>query len=163
MNLFNWKKKEIISERKVFAVQDGQVRPIDDVSDPVFVQKILGDGVVIQPTGGTVVSPVNGRIIFIAETHHAYSIRTTNGLELLIHIGIDTVELKGEGFNNHVTLNQKVDVGTVLCEIDLDLLKDKGYQSDIVIIVTNQADLKTPIRFNTGMLAESMKTCIMEY
>ena len=152
-------KKEVIG--KIFAAQSGTVIPITQVHDEVFAQKVLGDGVAIKPETGTVVSPVTGEVVTVAETLHAYGIKTPDGLEVLVHIGVNTVELNGEGFQGMVKLGDNIKVGTPLCEVNLDLLKKKGYDTDIVIIVTN---LKPEtLTAHTGIKAEAGQTCVLEY
>lgn len=150
-------------EGKIFAVQSGLVIPITKVNDDVFAQKMLGDGVAIRPESGTIVSPVNGRIINIADTFHAYGLQTEDGLEILVHIGIDTVALKGKGFQNHVRTAEEVKVGTPLCTVDLPFLKQNGYDTDIIVLVTNLAECDNPLIIHTGLVAKVQQTCIMEY
>ncbi|MBE6828836.1 PTS sugar transporter subunit IIA [Caproiciproducens sp. R1] len=165
--LFNLKKqttkKDNHAEGKIFAVQSGLVIPITEVNDDVFAQKMLGDGVAIRPESGIIVSPVNGRIINIADTFHAYGLQTEDGLEILVHIGIDTVDLNGKGFRNHVRIDEKVTVGTPLCTVDLSLLKQNGYDTDIIVLVTGPTECDDPLIIHTGVTAKAQQTCIMEY
>ncbi len=161
-------KKQITKENhddtgKIFAVQNGQVIPITEVNDDVFAQKMLGDGVAIKPESGIIVSPVNGRIISIVDTFHAYGLQTTDGLEILVHIGIDTVALNGRGFQNHVQIDEEVKVGTPLCTVDLPFLKQNGYETDIIILVTDLTECDGPLIIHTGLVAKAQQTCIMEY
>ena len=165
--LFNLKKQTTTKdnhdiEGKIFAVQSGLVIPITEVNDDVFAQKMLGDGVAIRPESGIIVSPVNGRIINIADTFHAYGLQTEDGLEILVHIGIDTVDLNGKGFQNHVRIDEKVKVGTPLCTVDLSLLKQNGCDTDIIILITNP-ECGDPLITHTGVVAKAQQTCIMEY
>ena len=148
---------------KILAVESGKVIPISEVHDEVFAQKLQGDGVAIKPEDGLIVSPVNGRIINVAETYHAYGIQTYDGLEILIHIGLNTVELKGKCFNNHVQINDNVKVGTPLCDVDLSELKRRGYDTTIIIIITNITECKVPIVLHTGIDAKAALTCVIEY
>lgn len=153
------RKKE--ASGRIFAAQSGMVVPVTEVHDEVFSQKVLGDGVAIRPESGTVVSPVAGEVVTVAETRHAYGIKTPDGLEVLVHIGVNTVELNGEGFQELVRQGEKLKAGAPLCEVDLDLLKRKGYDTDIVILVTNlEPDALTAY---TGMEAQAGRTCILEY
>ncbi|MCI1966491.1 MAG: PTS glucose transporter subunit IIA [Oscillospiraceae bacterium] len=147
----------------IFAVQSGAVVPVTEVSDEVFAKKILGDGVAIKPEAGTVVSPVAGTVISVADTYHAYGIKMPDGVEVLVHIGVNTVELKGKGFQSHVKVNDKVRVGTLLCDVNLSLLTKSGYDTDIVLLVTNPADGRQPITVHTGMKGKKAETCVIEY
>lgn len=115
----------------------GRVIPIDEVPDPVFAGRVLGDGVGIVPTDGILLAPADGTVVQVAETLHAVGIETADGLELLIHLGIDTVKLGGEGFRSLVQVGQKVKRGEQLLEMDLALLRSKGYETTSVFIVTN--------------------------
>ncbi|EFR91237.1 glucose-specific phosphotransferase enzyme IIA component, partial [Listeria innocua FSL S4-378] len=95
----------------VFAHVTGQLIALEDVPDPVFNQKMMGEGIAIKPESGTIVAPVDGKIIQLAETKHAFGIRTDMGQEILVHIGLETVSLNGEGFNVLVNVGDKVKVG----------------------------------------------------
>ena len=101
----------------------GNVVKIEDVPDQVFSQKMIGDGIGIEPTEGIVVAPMDGEIVQIFPTNHAVGIRDKNGLEILIHIGMETVAMQGEGFTGHVTQGDKVKAGDKLVSFDLDLVK----------------------------------------
>ena len=102
---------------------NGKVVKIDEVPDSVFADKILGDGVAIIPDDGKFVSPVEGEIVSIADSLHAIGIETVDGVELIIHIGLDTVKLEGKGFSVHVNVGDKVKKGDDLVDVDLDVLK----------------------------------------
>lgn len=107
----------------LFAHVTGQVIALEDVPDPVFNQKMMGEGIAIKPETGTIVAPIDGKIIQLAETKHAFGIRTDMGQEILVHIGLETVSLNGEGFNVLVSVGDKVKVGDPIVEADLILLK----------------------------------------
>lgn len=145
----------------IFATQNGKAVPITEVPDPVFSDKILGDGVAVLPTSSTVVSPAAGKVINVADTYHAYGIETADGLELLIHVGINTVEMKGKGFDNHVQVGDKVEVGTPLCDVDWNMVKEAGYESWTPILVTNMEAVKN-LSVTTGE-CEAGKTCVIQY
>lgn len=111
-------KKEI----KVLSPMQGKVIPIESVPDDTFADKIMGDGVAVLPTDDIVRAPADGTISFVAETNHAFGISTKSGLELLIHIGIDTVKLDGKGFELMVSEEQEVKVGDPVLKMDLEYL-----------------------------------------
>ena len=119
--LFSVNKNETLGT--LFAPVNGRGIPQSKIPDEVFATGILGEGFGIIPSSGDVASPVNGTVIDVTPTLHAYSILSDDGAEILIHIGIDTVELKGNGFKNLVKTGDKISVGTPLAEVDLDLLK----------------------------------------
>ena len=129
-------------EKYLLAVQTGKVISIRKVPDEVFSEKILGDGVAIIPSEDDVVSPVDGEIVQIAETGHAFCIRSEDGVDILIHIGIDTVNLKGEGFESFVSVGQKVKAGDKMGKANIKLIKEKGYPIHTAVVITNMNDLK---------------------
>ncbi len=124
-------------EHSIVAVCDGTVIPLDNVSDEVFSTKVLGDGCAIVPKSNIIRSPGEGEIISVADTGHAYCIGLVNGPEVLVHIGIDTVELKGEGFTPRVKEGEKVYPGAVIAEADFEFIKSKGYDTTVITIITN--------------------------
>lgn len=131
---FNLFKK---AKTSVLACTDGKVVPISEVSDPVFSQKMMGDGFAVIPSSTTVCSPVNGKISMIFDTNHAFGLTMSNGLEVLVHIGIDTVNEKGAGFKRIAAINDTVKAGDPIIEIDLEALKAKGYDMATMVIFTN--------------------------
>ncbi|MEG1441128.1 MAG: PTS glucose transporter subunit IIA [Oscillospiraceae bacterium] len=139
--IFN-KNKEL-SEFQIYAPISGTSIRIGDVPDPVFAEKMLGDGVAIIPTDGHFVSPVTGVITQVADTLHAYGIKTDDGLEVLVHIGIDTVNLAGSGFTAARKVGDRVAVGDPLAIVDLELIKSKGYDIHTPIVITNIGILKS--------------------
>lgn len=155
-----FKKK---SPSKIFAPLGGKAAPVSETPDPVFADKILGDGIVIKPDCGNnmVVSPVNGKIITAAETLHAFGIETDDGIELLLHIGINSVGLKGQGFENLVKPGDIVKVGTPICRVDWNKLKEKGCPSDTPLVVTN-GDRAGKLNIYTGAVVAG-ESCVMEY
>jgi beta-glucoside PTS system EIICBA component len=119
----------------------GHVVGLDDVEDPVFSSRALGEGVGIEPADGRVVAPVDGELITVADTGHAFGIRTADGIEVLIHIGIDTVQMKGEGFDVRVERGQKVSVGDLLAEVDFDAVRAAKHPTVTLMTVINTAEL----------------------
>lgn len=159
---FKKRKRDQVKTGKVWSVQDGKVIPVTEVHDEAFSSKILGDGVAVQPEGGTVLSPVNGKIINIASTYHAYGIQADDGTEILVHIGVDTVKLNGKGFENLVKVNEEVKAGTPLCNVDLPYIRENGCDTDIIILLTDPTSCGNPV-YHTGITATAGKTCVIEY
>lgn len=132
----------------------GVIIPISEVPDQVFSQKMMGDGFAVKPTAGKVVAPVNGKVLNIFPTKHAIGLQAENGLELLIHIGIDTVKLKGEGFTQRVEEGQEVKQGDVLMEVDLDFIAQNAASTITPIIFTNLQEGQS-VEVKTGQVNEN--------
>lgn len=115
----------------------GHVITLDDTGDPVFASRALGEGVGIEPTASTVVAPVSGVLQTVAETGHAFGIKTDDGIEVLVHVGIDTVKMNGEGFAVAVKANQHVHTGDLLVTVDFDKVKEAGYSTTTLMTVLN--------------------------
>ena len=124
-------------ENKLLAVADGNAVSLSEVPDQAFASGLLGTGFAIEPTFGKILSPINGTLQAISESRHAYTIQSEDGLDVLVHIGIDTVELKGEGFVCHPCVGDTLRAGDPLATVDLDLLKKKGYPTVIPVLITN--------------------------
>lgn len=135
-NLF--KKRSL----EVFAPAKGEIIQLDKVPDPVFSEKMMGEGVAIIPSEGRIHAPIEGTIILVAETKHAVGIRSHDGTEILIHIGLETVSLNGEGFKVHVKAGDSVSIGQLLIEVDLTYIKKNAKSTITPIIVTNSHDRK---------------------
>ena len=114
------------TSQQILAPMNGRAVPLEQVPDPVFSDKVLGAGLAIRPTDGKVYSPVDGTVSSIAETLHAYGFSSDDGLDVLIHVGLDTVTLKGEGFRLHVRAGDRVKAGDLVAEADLALLQERG-------------------------------------
>ncbi|MGD8192512.1 PTS sugar transporter subunit IIA [Brevibacillus ginsengisoli] len=127
------KEKEIT----VFAPLSGEARSLEQVPDPMFAQKVIGDGVAIQPSEGILVAPAKGKIVHVATTLHAIGLVTDEGLEILCHIGIDTVKMDGQGFTSYVKAGDTVNLGDKLISFDLQLIESAGYATITPIIITN--------------------------
>ena len=127
--------------KTVLAPIRGKVLAQADIPDETFAQGILGPGCGIEPTGKTVYAPFDGTVTQIATTLHAVGITSNDGIELLIHVGMDTVDMKGQGFTVLVKENQKVTAGTPLLKVDLDAIRAAGHPTATAIIVTNGDDM----------------------
>ena len=144
---------------KLLAPLTGKLMPLDQVPDDVFAQKVLGDGIAIVPENGKIFSPVDGEVTTVAETLHAYGFATEDGLEILVHVGLDSVALKGEGFKSHVQPGDKVKAGDLVAEVDLELLKSKNVPSVTPVIVCCGAEDQT-LTFASGN-AKAGKTAVI--
>lgn len=138
---------------EVYSVADGQVVALEQVKDPVFAQKMMGDGFAVEPANGNIVSPVSGTVSSIFPTKHAFGIVTEAGLEVLVHIGLDTVSLEGKPFTVHVAEGQKVAAGDLLVTADLDAIRAAGRETSIVVVFTNGDAIKSVKLEKTGSLA----------
>jgi sugar PTS system EIIA component len=130
-------KKEVKKEETIVAPLTGKIVSIEEVPDPTFSQKMMGDGIAIEPTEGVVVSPVEGEIVQFFHTKHAIGIQSESGAEILIHVGLETVNMNGEGFEGHVNVGDKVKAGDKLLTFDLDLIKEKAANTVTPIVITN--------------------------
>lgn len=126
----------------IYAPLNGKAIPLESVSDPIFAGKVLGDGMAIEPDNDVLVSPVNGKVQMVSDTLHAIGICSDLGVELLLHIGIDTVQLNGMHFKADVKAGQKVTKGQKLIEFDSKVIVEKGYSLTTMIIVTNYDQYK---------------------
>ena len=137
----------------VYSVADGQVISLEQVEDPVFAQKMMGDGFAVEPANGNIVSPVTGTVSSIFPTKHALGLVTDSGLEVLVHIGLDTVSLEGKPFTVHVAEGQKVAAGDLLVTADLDAIRAAGRETSTVVVFTNAEAIKSVKLEQTGSLA----------
>ena len=138
---------------EVYSVADGQVIALEQVKDPVFAQKMMGDGFAVEPANGNIVSPVTGTVSSIFPTKHALGLVTDSGLEVLVHIGLDTVSLEGKPFTVHVSEGQKVAAGDLLVTADLDAIRAAGRETSTVVVFTNGDAIKSVKLEQTGSLA----------
>lgn len=122
---------------KTYAPADGTIVELEEVSDPVFSGKLMGDGYALRPTANDIYAPVAGEVVMVANTNHAIGIKTEEGLEVLVHMGIDTVALEGQGFGLLVKEGDKITKDSHIAVMDLDFIKENGKQTDIMVIVTN--------------------------
>ncbi|MGX6444548.1 PTS sugar transporter subunit IIA [Neobacillus sp. K501] len=154
-NLFKKKPLQIISP------VTGAVIPLSEVPDPVFSQKMMGEGLAIMPSGGTIHSPVNGTIMLVADTKHAVGIKAEDGTEILIHVGLETVALNGMGFTAEVKEGEKVSAGQLLLEVDWDYIRNNAKSIVTPIIITNSDDGKKQFAMTEEVEAIQGKTVII--
>ena len=147
---------------EVHSVADGEVINIEDVKDPVFSQKMMGDGFAVEPENGHIVSPVAGKVTSVFPTKHALGLVTDNGLEVLVHIGLDTVSLEGKPFEVKVTEGQTVAAGDLLVEADLDAIREAGRETSTIVVFTNADAIKSVKVEHTGKLAANAPVATVE-
>ena len=153
-----FKKKQ--KSYEMAATADGKVIPMTDASDPVFSSCELGGGVVIRPTGTVVVAPADGRVTATMEgSNHAIGMELEGGLEILIHIGVDTVSLKGEGFTALVKSGDTVKKGTELIRFEREALEAKGFCMEVMQIVMD-GEKSSGVQYHTGMDAQAGETVV---
>jgi len=155
LSFFNKQKQEIL------APVDGDVVSVSCISDAVFADKVIGDGVAIIPSNGRIVAPVTGTIVTVADTLHAIGIQNSDGLDILIHIGMDTVELNGQPFKLFVKKGDKVKTGQILCKVDLNKIKEAGHGIETPVIITNMDQVEN-IRICEGR-AKAGETVVLSY
>lgn len=159
------KKKDTETENKTFkllAAISGTTIPLSQVPDPVFAEKMAGDGIAINPTGDLVVAPADGELTLVFNTKHAFALTLDNGIELLVHVGIDTVSLKGEGFEQLVEAGTRVKAGTPILKIDTEFINQKGFSLITPILITNMDSIKSITPFeNIDTIAG--ETLVVEY
>ncbi|MGL9747125.1 glucose PTS transporter subunit IIA [Enterococcus sp. DIV0170] len=143
-------------ETTVFtSVANGSVHPLEEAADPVFADKMMGEGYFVEPTDGAIFTPVAGKISTIFPTKHAIGITTASGLEVLLHMGINTVELDGKPFEVLVKEGQNVTPETQLASVDLSAIKEAGKGTSMMVLITNMNDVETHVLEKTGAVSAS--------
>ncbi|PHO08028.1 PTS sugar transporter [Thermoanaerobacterium thermosaccharolyticum] len=137
-NIFKKNCKKLLIKAPV----DGDIVDIVEVPDEVFAQKLVGDGVAVNPKSDIFVSPANGVITTVFPTKHAIGIKTLDGIEIMIHVGVDTVKLNGEGFTTFINEGDKVKIGDKLLQINMTIVKSKAKSLISPIIITNMGKIK---------------------
>lgn len=135
-NMFGGKKEP----EKVLSPVAGKAVPLSEVSDPVFSQEVLGKGIAVIPSDGNFLAPISGEVIVMFDTGHAVSIRGDNGAEIIVHIGLDTVQLKGQHFTIHAKRGDRVQAGDLLITADLEKIRAAGYDVITPVIICNTPD-----------------------
>lgn len=152
VNLFK-NQKEI----QVYAPVNGKICDISKVKDPMFAEKMLGDGCAILAEDGLIGSPCDGVVTMIANTSHAFGITTKQGIELLVHVGLDTVNLQGKGFQCLAKVKQKVKANDPILKVDMSYMKEQGMDMTIPIIVINPNGYQLEKKFQQGKVGASTK------
>lgn len=156
------KKKNENNNLTLIAPITGTSMPLSEVPDPVFAEKMAGDGLAINPTGDTIVAPADGELTLVFNTKHAFAMTLENGIELLVHIGIDTVSLNGEGFEQLAEQGTKVKAGTPIIKINPEVIKAKGLSLITPVLITNP-DVLTSIKCVEGVNTVAGETTVVEY
>lgn len=145
----------------IYAPMSGHVVTIGDVDEPIFAGKVVGDGVAIVPSSGEVLAPIAGTVSFIGEQKHTYGIVGFDGVEILIHLGIDTVKLNGTGFIPYVKVGERVEVGTRLCQMDLELLRARQFDiTSPVVITSGSMDKIKRLTLRSGQALAGQTVCM---
>ena len=140
---------------KIYSPCLGVVKHLENVNDVAFAQKLIGDGIAVVPKEGNIVSPIDGEVAMVFPTGHAIGLKTDEGVEILIHVGIDTVELDGKGFKAFVKQGDKVKVGDKLLKVNLEEVINEGYELDTMILVTDIANYKKVVQVPEEKVSES--------
>ena len=135
---FAHQETKIVAPVEIVSPLAGQVKELSQATDPVFSSGVMGQGLVIEPSEGELVSPVNGTVTVLFPTKHAVGIVSDEGVEMLMHIGMDTVGLDGKGFEAHIAQGDHVTIGQKLISFDMDVLKAAGLVTETPVIITNQ-------------------------
>lgn len=159
-NKVETKEETTLKDETISSPATGEMIALEDVNDPIFSSKAMGEGVAFKLTDGHIYSPVDGEVIMAAKTGHAVGLKSNNGAEILIHIGMDTVNMNGEGFNVLVKEGQKVSVGDLLVEADLEAIEKAGYDNVTPVIITNTTEYKEIVPASYG--AKTAKEEIIE-
>ncbi|OZU87707.1 PTS glucose transporter subunit IIA [Virgibacillus indicus] len=163
---FNFfKKSKQSSKMEIIAPVNGEIVQLEEVPDPVFSEKMMGEGIAIMPTDGKFQSPVNGKVVQVPDTKHAVGIETEDGIEILMHIGLDTVELKGEGFKSLVKTGDQITVGQVLIEAELEYIREHAKSIVTPIVITNSMNSNkkyTMTEEKTGISGETVLITVSE-
>lgn len=146
-NLENVVEESESQTDKIYSPIQGQIIPITEVNDPVFSSKMMGEGFAVLPTDGAIQAPFNGTIKMIAPTKHAIGIITEDGLEVLLHIGIDTVELNGEPYDLTIKVGDTIQQGQIMGSVDLNMIVEKGKDTTVMVIITNSKEAITGLDY----------------
>lgn len=153
MGLFDFlkgKNEKVDPTVTLYSPVNGEVVGIEEVADPVFSQKMMGDGFGVVPTDGNIYSPASGKVVSVFPTQHAVGLELDNGIEVLVHIGIDTVELEGGPFTTTVKEGDQVTKDTPISTVDLKGLEDAGKDSTVIIVFTNMDQVDSFNLSSTG-------------
>lgn len=149
------------NEQIIYAPLNGDIIPLEEVPDPVFNQKMMGEGIAIIPSDGKLVSPVNGKVVQIPDTKHAIGLIADDSTEILIHVGLETVALNGKGFNVKVKAGDEVKTGDVLMDFDLAYIQEHASSTVTPIIITNNNDGSKQLSFTDERKSTARETVLI--
>lgn len=150
---------KLFKKRKlqIYAPVNGEIVSLEQVPDPVFSQKMMGEGIAIMPEKGNIHAPVEGTVVLVSDTKHAIGLRSDDGTEILIHIGLETVALKGEGFTVLVAAGDRVSMGQALIEVDWDYIREHAKSIITPIVITNSAERNVQLEITKeGIMGETV-------
>ena len=150
-------------QAKIVAPANGEFIPIDRVEDEVFSQKMMGEGFAVVPENGVIVSPVNGTIVSVFPTKHAIGIQTEDGIEVLLHMGIDTVDLGGEAFDIKVQEGEKIKAGKIVASADLAKIQEAGKRTTMIVVFTNGDKIENYHYDKTGLVSRGETIGAFDY
>lgn len=157
------KKKKEVSKNELKAFVTGKAITIEEVADGVFSEKILGDGMAIWPEEGKLYAPADGKVVTVMEdSKHAVGLELAGGIQILLHVGIDTVEMNGKGFTYHISEGQDVKMGDLLIEFDRETIKTEGCK-DVVVMVVVENNNECALEMNTGCAVTAKDSVILSY
>lgn len=147
---------------EVYAVTDGEILPIEKIADEIFAQKMIGDGYALHPTGDIIYAPVAGKVEQMAQTNHAVYLSLAEDIKLLIHVGLDTIEMKGKGFESHLEKGMHVKVGDPLIRFDSKIIKDEGFNPVIAVVLLNGTGKDIDLTVFPTEAAKAVETVAMQ-
>jgi glucose-specific phosphotransferase system IIA component len=148
-------------EKVIYSPLTGKVLPLEEVPDPVFAQKIVGDGIAIEPSSNIAYAPMDGIVSAVVKGGHALTIKDEDGLEILVHIGIDTIKLKGDGFQCFVKEGDRVKKGEKIIEFDIEKIEKAGLPLvSPIVVITQNCEISPLIPF--GQLVQAVETTILK-
>lgn len=163
--MFKSLKKMFKSEPKTMSVKspaEGKTIPMSEVKDPTFAQELLGPGIAVCPRKGRIVSPIDGTVTMVFDTKHAVCVQSDEGVEIIVHAGLDTVQLKGKHYTAKKKAGDKVKAGDVLLELDLDAITKAGYDVTTPVVITNLGDCKISECFTNKEVKEGEEVMRLE-
>ncbi len=156
--LFGKTENESAKKDVLVSPATGKLVALEEVPDPVFSEKMMGEGLALDPTEGVIVAPIDAEIVQVFPTKHAVGLKTAHNTEILIHIGLETVSMKGEGFEAHVKEGDQVKKGDTLITFNLDLVREKAKSTITPVIITNSADVQSVEKTATSELVKGETT-----
>ncbi|WP_418579226.1 PTS sugar transporter subunit IIA [Hungatella sp.] len=157
--MFGFKKK---ADCSIYAPADGKVIALEDVPDQVFASKVLGEGIAVEVEGSEICAPCDGRIIMLADTKHAFGLEALNGAEILIHIGLDTVEFNGMGFTALKAVNDRVKKGTPVIKLDREYFRSRNACLITPIIISNGTNYRFELE-NIGKKVVAKESVVIRF